>query len=117
MTEALAITPARVLAVLQRHIGRANGIHVRELAMCITGSLLDAELSQRRVRHVVTELRMEGHHVCATPSEGYYIAADADELNETCTFLYERAITGLTQVSRMKRIALPDLRGQLHLPT
>jgi len=117
MVAATQITPALVLAELQHHIGKANGIHVRELAQRITGELLDADVQQRRIRHVVTELRMQGHHVCATPSEGYYIAADADELNETCSFLYDRAMTGLTQVSRMKNIALPDLRGQLHLPT
>lgn len=113
----MQITPALVLAELQHHIGKANGIHVRELAQRITGELVDAEAQQRRIRHVVAELRMEGHHLCATPSEGYYIAANADELNETCSFLYERAMTTLTQVSRMKNIALPDLRGQLHLPT
>lgn len=113
----MQITSALVLAELQHHIGKANGIHVRELVQRITGELLDAEVQQRRIRHIVTELRKEGHHVCATPAEGYYIAANADELNETCSFLYDRAMTSLTQVSRMKQIALPDLRGQLHLPT
>lgn len=113
----MQITPAQVLTELQHHIGKANGIHVDELVRRITGQLLDSDMHARRVRHIVTELRMQGHHVCATPSEGYYIAADADELNETCSFLYDRAMTSLTQVSRMKNIALPDLRGQLHLPT
>lgn len=111
------ITPSQVLTELSHHIGKDNGIHVRDLVARITGQLLVSEQLERKVRQVVTDLRMEGHHVCAHPASGYFMAASADELNETCEFLYERAMTGLTQVSRMKQISLPDLRGQLHLPT
>jgi hypothetical protein len=45
------------------------------------------------------------------------MASSPEELNETCEFLYDRAMTSLSQVSRMKQISMPDLRGQLHLPT
>lgn len=113
----LAITPAQVLAELQHHIGKDNGIHVRELVQRITGQLINPEMYQRQVRHIVVELRMQGHHVCATPSEGYFIAATPEELIQTCSFLYDRAMTTLTQICRMQNVALPDLRGQLHLPT
>jgi hypothetical protein len=35
----------------------------------------------------------------------------------TCNFLYDRAMTSLRQIATMRRVSLPDLRGQLHLPT
>lgn len=113
----MQITQQQLLAELQHHIGKANGVHVDELVRRITGQEVDADMHARRVRMLVTELRKQGQHICATPTEGYFMAATPEELNETCTFLYERAMTTLTQVSRMKNIALPDLRGQLHLPT
>jgi hypothetical protein len=113
----MQITPTQVLTELSHHIGKDNGIHVRDLVARITGQQAECEPLERRVRTIVTELRMEGHHVCAHPARGYYMAATAEELNETCEFLYDRAMTSLSQVSRMKNISLPDLRGQLHLPT
>lgn len=111
------ITPALVLAELQHHIGSDNGIHVRELVQRITGQLQTSDGLERKVREIVTELRMDGQHVCGHPSTGYYMAATPEELQATCEFLYQRAMTGLSQISRMKNVSLPDLRGQLHLPT
>lgn len=117
MSQTPQITPSTVLAALQHHIGSANGIHVRELVQRITGQMHTTDALQRRVREIVTELRMEGQHVCGHPSVGYYMAATPEELAATCEFLYQRAMTGLSQISRMKNVSLPDLRGQLHLPT
>lgn len=113
----LPITASQVLAELQHHIGRDNGIHVRELAQRITGQVAELDMYERQVRHIVVELRMQGHHICATPGAGYFMAATAEELDQTCTFLHDRAMTTLAQVARMKNVSLPDLRGQLHLPT
>lgn len=113
----MQITPAQVLTELQGHVGKDNGIHVRDLVARITGQQAACEPLERKVRQIVVDLRMEGHHVCAHPTHGYFMAASAEELNETCEFLYDRAMTSLTQVSRMKQVSLPDLRGQLHLPT
>lgn len=111
------ITPAQVLVELSHHIGKEHGIHVRDLVQRITGQLVASEPLERRVRQIVVELRMDGHHVCAHPAQGYFMAATAEELDETCVFLHDRAMTSLTQISRMKQVSLPDLRGQLHLPT
>lgn len=111
------ITPDLVLAVLQHHIGSDNGIHVRALVRKITGLAAGTEALERKVREIVTDLRMDGQHVCGHPSTGYYIARTPQELEATCEFLFQRAMTGLAQISRMKNVSLPDLRGQLHLPT
>lgn len=113
------ITAARVLAALSRHIGAKNGISARLLALAVTDLAPggDTRRAERQLRHVITALRLEGQHICGTPETGYFMAENDAELDRTCSFLYERAMTGLQQIARMKRVSLPDLRGQLKLPT
>lgn len=111
-----ALTSAAVLSALSHHIGVGNGVHSDLLVHEILGHFGGAAY-ERRLRQIVTALRLEGHHVCAHPLHGYFIAATPEELDATCAFLYERALASLTQISRMKQVSLPDLRGQLHLPT
>lgn len=111
------ISKHTVLAALSSHVGHMNGIAAKLLAVAITHDFADTSAQERRLRQIITELRMEGHHICAHPETGYFIAETADELDRTCLFLYERAMASLQQISRMKQVALPDLKGQLHLPT
>lgn len=99
-----------LIAILARHVGRGNGIQVRTLAA-------ELDISERQARELVTELRLSGHHICGTPRDGYFIAATADELDETLAFLTHRALSSLTLVSRMRNVAMPDLLGQIHVPT
>jgi len=103
-----------VLAALSDHIGKAKGLTAKELVAEITWeSATDAQC--RRLRQVIEDLRRDGQHICGHPSSGYFIAANEDELNETCRFLVDRAMTTLTQVSHMKKASLPDIHGQLGL--
>lgn len=113
------ITKNNLLAALSRHIGKTRGVHIAELVREVAraAGLPLEEVQERRVRQLIEELRREGEHICAHPASGYYMAASAQELDDTCLFLYERAMTSLTQISAMKKVSLPDLRGQLHLPT
>lgn len=116
------LDPDRLLFHLRRHIGRKNGITARALVAEIQGqpdlfSRDQAEVTERDLRHAVQLLREKGHHVCAHPSNGYYLAESAEELDATCEFLYERAMASLKQIAAMKRVSAPDLRGQLKLPT
>ncbi len=99
-----------LLALLSLHIGEAAGITAEQitLATCIP---------KRRVRAMVSELRLEGVAVCGHPRDGYYIAANAAEIEHTCEFLRARALHSLTLESRLRKIPLPDLLGQLHLKT
>lgn len=110
------ITPDTVLAALSRRIGPANGATVRQLASEVLGTPSDAG-DERLLRQVIVKLRRDGHPICATPDEGYHHAANADDLQRTCLHLTRRAVSSLEQVAAMKRLALPDLYGQLGLPT
>ncbi len=103
-------TTHQLLAALTGHIGRDKGIAARHLA-----AMIDAPV--RRVRALVTELRLEGEAVCGHPSTGYYMAATAEEVEETCQFLRARAMHSLVLESRLRKLPLPDLVGQLKLRT
>lgn len=106
----------RVLAVLANHIGEGNGVTAEQLATECIGRRPKA-IDLRYLRLAIQELRNAGIHVCAYPGSGYFIASSADELNATCEFLYDRAMSSLKQIASMKRVSMPDLRGQLRLPT
>lgn len=108
------LTPALVLDVLGDHAGAANGITARDLVAKICGFATGP--GERHLRHVIEALRKQGHRICAHPATGYFVATTEAELDASCEFLYGRAMTSLTQVAAMKRVSLPDLRGQLRLP-
>jgi biotin operon repressor len=101
----------RVLEVLQWHVGKHYGITCEKLAE-------RTHLTERQVRQAVTDLREDGVGVCATPETGYFLPNNDAELDEYCLkFLRERALTSLTLCSKLSKTALPDLIGQLKLPT
>ena len=99
-----------VLKLLIRHIGGGNGISMHQLEQQL-------DMLPRVIRRHISELREDGHAICGTPNEGYYIAATPEELQHTCDFLRSRAMHSLTLESRLRKIPLTDLLGQLHLPT
>lgn len=101
--------PADLLAILAAHNGRAQAIRVRDLAARLN-------LPERAVRRLVSEAREAGHAICAHPRDGYFLAATADELNETCAFLRSRAMHSLVIESRLRKVPLPELLGQMQLP-
>ena len=103
-------TANQLLALLSHHIGKGNGLGVKDLAQQLCAH-------ERHVRTLISDLREEGHAVCDTPLDGYYIAATAEELQHTCEFLRSRAMHSLTLESKLRKIPLTDLIGQLHLPT
>jgi biotin operon repressor len=103
-------TASNVLNQLSHHIGKGNGIGVKQLA-----TMLD--IDERYTRKFISDLREEGHAICGTPQDGYYIAETAEELEHTCAFLRNRALHSLHLESRLRKIPLSDLIGQLHVPT
>lgn len=111
------ITKDQVLSELKLHVGRENGIHVRDLVARITNSIAPAPALERSVRDLIVELRMDQHQVCAYPASGYYMAATPQELNETCIFLLERASTTVDQVAAMKGRFAPDLYLEMGVPS
>ena len=99
-----------LLSVLSGHIGKERGISVKVLAEQL-------DCPQRAVRYLVTELRDDGVAVCGHPGAGYFIAANAEELEETCQFLRSRAMHSLHLEAQLRKMPLADLVGQMHLRT
>lgn len=98
-----------LLNALSRHQGRDNGIRARDLA---------AELGvpPRQLRKLISACRDEdGHAICGTPRTGYYVAVSPEELLQSCAFLEHRALHSLRLLSRMKKVSLLSLMGQLML--
>ena len=110
----LRLTPQRVLAELSERRGASNGISAKLLVGRLMGE--ESPGGERELRSVIEALRVAGHAICATPETGYFLANTDEEINKTLSFLYTRAMTSLRQVAGVKRVALPDLRGQLRLP-
>jgi predicted DNA-binding transcriptional regulator YafY len=95
-------------ALSARHIGRERGISAKLLAY-------ELNVTERRLRHLVSEAREAGIPLCGRPEDGYFIARTAEELQETCAFLEHRALHSLRALSRMRRLSMPELLGQLKL--
>jgi hypothetical protein len=103
------ITSAQLLNVLSHHRGQASGIHVDQLAKQ-TGT------PARVLRKLISDLRSEGTAICGTPTTGYFIAETAQELDTFCIkYLEARAMHSLTLSSRLRKIPLPVLAGQLFI--
>lgn len=98
----------QLLMKLQQHAGAANGITAEALALAL-------DSTPRQIRTLVSELRLEGTAICGHPRDGYYIAANEQEIEDTCKFLRSRAMHSLTLEARLRKVALPDLLGQMHL--
>jgi methylphosphotriester-DNA--protein-cysteine methyltransferase len=111
------ITADQLLAELLAHVGKDEGIHVRDLVARITGLTVNPAAQERRVRTLITELRKAGHRICGKPESGYFMAATAEELQETCMYLRSRAISTLEIECRMRQVSMPDLLGQLKFST
>lgn len=107
------LTPSLVLDVLGDHLGAENGITARDLVSKICG--ISTAGGERRLRYVIVALRKAGHGIGGKPTTGYFLARTDAELDDTLDWLYGRAMTSLTQIAAMRRVDLPDLRGQLRL--
>lgn len=105
--------PLRALLVnslAAQNMGKANGIKSELLAQRLG-------IDPRALRSLISEAREEGTAIVGTPESGYFIAQTASELDECCAFLRSRAMHSLRIESRLRRIPMPELLGQLHLPT
>ena len=110
------INRTSVMDYLSQCVGKQNGIKCKMLAKILAPEK-SSSIAERRIRSVVAALRNDGYPVCGFPSEGYYIAANDEELIDTCMFLYGRSMHSLNLIAKMRGVAELDLKGQLRLPT
>lgn len=101
-------TRTALLNALASHQGRNAGISADHLAAQL-------DVPPRRLRKLISEAREDGIAICGKPASGYFMPVTPEELQETCEFLEHRAMHSLRKLSRMKKVALPILLGQLLL--
>lgn len=100
-----------ILSILRNHCGRANGISGADLTR-------QAGLppgGDRVVRKLISELRLQGQAIVGVPETGYFIAQTRSELDEFAKFHKSRALHELTILSRVLKVSIPELAGQLSL--
>ena len=99
---------AALINALAAHQGRENGICARDLAAKVS-------VSPRRLRTLISQARDEGMAICGKPATGYFVPTTPEELQESCAFLEHRALHSLRVLSRMRKVSLPELLGQMKL--
>ena len=108
-----------ILAVLSRHIGREKAIDMGALYSSVFGKDWQNKISDTRtLRKIITILRKEGVPICSTSAKnggGYYIAAAGSELEDYLARLRRRSLTALWMESRIRRIGLPEMLGQMQM--
>jgi hypothetical protein len=104
-------TANQLLTALAGHIGKGNGVSAKVLA-----ARLGFE-DTRPLRKLISQaIETDRVAICGTPRDGYYIAANAEELLETIEFHDHRAKHELAKAGQLRRM-LGDLFGQMHVPT
>lgn len=109
----------KLFRILIQHIGRRRAIGMGELHTAVFGTDWENRINHtRRLRYLVTELRREGVLICSYSSQsggGYYLAAAGSEMEDYLSSIRRRALKALVLESRLRKIGLPDLLGQMQL--
>jgi hypothetical protein len=109
----------RLMLVLARHVGRENCISAAELyRKAFRRPCQDAINDTREMRLLIMALRRRGEPICSVSDKynpGYYLAVAWEEMEAFCRRLERRGLASLAQVAKLRRLALPDLLGQLRL--
>jgi hypothetical protein len=109
----------QLLKILTEHTGRTRAIGMGELFTAVYGEPWQHRINDtRKLRNLVTELKKDGVPVCSVSDStggGYYLASAGSELDDYCKRLRIRALKILAQEARLRKLALPELLGQISL--
>jgi hypothetical protein len=109
----------RILMIMSGHVGQGKSIGMGELYEQVFDETYEHRINDtRNLRKLITELRRDGVAICsvAAPSGGgYWLASAGSELETYCKNLRIRAIKILGLESRIRKMTLPELAGQLAL--
>jgi hypothetical protein len=119
MSKNISETKYHLMAVLSRHVGRANAIGMEELFREVFGEIPKNKINDtRRIRKLVEDMRREGLPICAVTdndNSGYYLAAAGSELKDFCNRIRKRALKLLAMEAKLRKQTLPKLLGEIAL--
>ena len=109
----------KLLMSLTEHIGKSRIVGMRELYEKVFGKSYNRLINDTRMlRKLVEILRREGVPVCSSTKKGaggYYLASAGSELEQYCRNLHNRALRVLVMEAKLRKIALPELLGEMQL--
>lgn len=109
----------QLLMELTQHVGSSRIIGMGELYEVVFGKSYQHRINDTRpLRTLITDLRRNGVRICEERSSsgaGYYLASSTSELNRYCQRRTNEALRILAMISKMRKISLPALIGQLIL--
>ncbi|HOJ43272.1 MAG TPA: hypothetical protein PK800_04060 [Syntrophorhabdaceae bacterium] len=112
-------TRAKLLTVLTMHVGETNAIPMSELYERVFEEKWHNKINDtRKVRLLINRMRSEGVAICSTTDQehgGYYLASAGSEVNDYLRRLERRALKILWRISKIKKVSLPELLGQMRL--
>lgn len=110
---------ARLLSILTTHIGETNAISMAELYERVFDKRWHNKVNDtRKLRLLINKMRSEGIAICSTTDKdngGYYLAAAGSEAQDYLRRLERRALRILWRISKIKKVSLPELLGQMRL--
>lgn len=110
-----------VLEVLKKHRGRESAIKVPELTKRANYNIADVDIpfmNETQIRQIVRHLIIRHGILIGSATKnppGYFIPANAKEVEMVCKSLRHRALSILYRECRIRQIGLPELLGQLQL--
>lgn len=110
---------AKVLSTLTHHIGEEHAIDMGVLFREVFGEEFNHKINDtRRLRTLITEFRHDGIPIGSTARKtggGYYLIRSGSELKGYCQRIHMAALRKLKMESRIKKMSLEELLGQMIL--
>ena len=110
---------SKILMILSRHVGIEKALDMGELYSRVFNEPYSHKINHtRRLRTIITALRQKGVPIGSTAAKnggGYYIVRAGSELDEYCGRLRRAALNKLMMESRLRKISMPELLGQMQL--
>lgn len=106
-----------VFEALYQRRGKAQRIKAGPLVQLAWGVPSRPAL-EARIRNVIEELRQEGHAIMSEPGSGggYWFADSPEEVTATADWLKDKAIHTLWICSKLRRLGMAQVSGQMLLP-
>lgn len=109
----------RLMEILSRHVGEEKAIDMGELYERVYEEPYSHKINHTRtLRKLVTKLRHKGVPIGSVSKRnagGYYLVRAGSELDAYCSRLRRRALNALVMEAKLRRMAMPELLGQIQL--
>ena len=110
---------SKILMILSRHVGVEKSLDMGSLFERVFDKPYTNKINHtRRLRTIITALRQKGVPIGSTAAKnggGYYLVRAGSELDEYCGRLRRAALNKLALESKLRKISLEELLGQMRL--